>query len=296
MIRTQEEYNNACDFIDADMGLYDFQLSEKMSSYEYNLYLQDTEYYLNFLYEKIRTLEELCDYLDNYVDTKIKNAKSTIQDNVTLLDTAVSVYQDIIDILPDWSRTASVNLTDRDGTPLLTADYTDGIIQPMVRKDNILEPQLIYKPEANQAYQDNLATALKDNIYMAVYQHTAWKPVKETVYITVPAKADFNCIDIEPINCALTVEKTENGIIITMDPERYDKELRYFDFAPYTGSNLDKIACQAISYASDRSIKENQARQDAVYNKKMAEQYVTAVASKQQTAAANNEKAMAIDA
>ena len=41
MIKTQEEYINACDFIDSDMELYDFQISEKMNSYEYNLYLQD---------------------------------------------------------------------------------------------------------------------------------------------------------------------------------------------------------------------------------------------------------------
>ena len=78
MIRTQEEYNNACNFIDSDIELYDFILSEKMNSYEYNFYLQDTEYFLDFLYEKIRTLEELCDYLDNYVETKFYNTKKKI--------------------------------------------------------------------------------------------------------------------------------------------------------------------------------------------------------------------------
>ena len=296
MIRTQEEYNNACDFINNDMELYDFQLSEKMSSYEYNLYLQDTEYFLNFLYEKIRTLEELCDYLDNYVDTKLRTAKDTIQINTTLLDTAVSVYQDTIDILPDWNQTVSTGIVDRDGTLLSIANYDADTIQPAARKDHVLEPQLIIKTETNQAYQDNLTTAIKDNMYIAAYQQTTWEPIQETVHITVPTGADFNCVDIEPINCALIIEKTEDGISVTMNPSGYEKELRNFDYLPYTGSNLSKIAQPDIQYASDQSMIANQTKQNAVYNQNASEQYVADIVIQQQTATENNNKAMAVNA
>ena len=62
MIRTQDQYENACNFIDSDIELYDFMLSERMSSYEYNLYLQDTEYFLNFLYDFGLWLKKLLFY------------------------------------------------------------------------------------------------------------------------------------------------------------------------------------------------------------------------------------------
>lgn len=295
MIRTQEEYTNACNFIDSDMELYDFQLSEKMSSYEYNLYLQDTEYFLNFLYEKIRTLEELCDYLDDYIDTKLKQADQTIQIKMPLLDISASVFQDTVDILPEWNRITSVNLYDRDGTVLSVANDTGYILEPASRKDNILEPQLIVKKETNQAYKDNLTSAIQDGIYLTAYQHTNWQPIEETVHIMVPAGTDFNCVDITPINCAVTIAKTEDGIAVVMDPERYDKELRNFDYRPYTGSNLANIARTDIRYAPDQSVVANQTKQNNAYNQQMENRYISDILHRQQTEADNTQKAMAVN-
>ena len=56
MIKTLAEYKSALDYINTDLEMYDFELSDKMTSYEYNLYLQDIQYYLNMLYEKYRVL------------------------------------------------------------------------------------------------------------------------------------------------------------------------------------------------------------------------------------------------
>lgn len=295
MIRTQEEYNNACNFIDSDMELYDFQLSEKMSSYEYNLYLQDTEYFLNFLYEKIRTLEELCDYLDEYVDTKLRQADRAIQIEMPLLDISASTFQNTIDILPDWNRTTSVNLYDRDGTALSVANYTGHVLEPASRKDIILEPQLIIKKETNQAHKDNLTSAIQDKVYLTSYQRTNWEPIEETVHVTVPIGADFNCVDITPINCDITVAKTEDGISITMDPERYDKELRNFDYLSYTGSNLTNILYTEAQYAPDQSVIANQTKQNNAYNQQLEKQYISDILYRQQISADNTQKAITVN-
>ena len=72
MIRTAKQYKEAKDFIDKELELYDYALSEKMTSYEYNLYLQDTQYCFNILYEKLRVLEDLIEYLDYYKDAPIE--------------------------------------------------------------------------------------------------------------------------------------------------------------------------------------------------------------------------------
>ena len=41
MIKTLAEYKSALDYINTDLEMYDFELSDKMTSYEYNLYLQE---------------------------------------------------------------------------------------------------------------------------------------------------------------------------------------------------------------------------------------------------------------
>ena len=94
MIKTQDQYTNACSFIDSDIELYDFNLSERMSSYEYNLYLQDTEYFLNFLYEKIRTLEELCDFFDLSLANKIEKATEEIDKKISILENALDLQKE----------------------------------------------------------------------------------------------------------------------------------------------------------------------------------------------------------
>ena len=78
MIRTANQYKEAKDFIDKELELYDYALSEKMTSYEYNLYLQDTQYCFNILYEKLRVLEDLIEYLDYYSKVKIDKVKKDI--------------------------------------------------------------------------------------------------------------------------------------------------------------------------------------------------------------------------
>ena len=153
MIKTQEEYINACNFIDSDLELYDFQLSEKMTSYEYNLYLQDTEYFLNFLYEKIRTLEELCDYLDDYIDTKIRSAKEHISRTTALLEHSIDSYLngDICVIDPEWNQNTSSGLTDRNGRQIPVAELNTDWIGAAAQYTNEVKPQR-YKTTAETLY------------------------------------------------------------------------------------------------------------------------------------------------
>ena len=78
MIRTATQYKEAKEFIDTNPEFYDYTLSEKMNSYEYNLYLQDTQYYFNVLYEKLRELEDIIEYLERYSKKKISAARDII--------------------------------------------------------------------------------------------------------------------------------------------------------------------------------------------------------------------------
>lgn len=259
MIKTQEEYNNACDFIDSDMELYDFQLSEKMSSYEYNLYLQDTEYFLNFLYEKIRTLEELCDYLDEYIDTKINRTKKDIVKKIAFIQESMEQtrYGKTSDLAPVWNLGESQHIADRDGAWMPAAVVADKRIMSFSRKTNFIVPTLLSKEKTNEAYQDNLSTALRDGVYTVAYQHSRYIPVSEKIHVSLPENENYNCIDIEPVHCSLSIEKDDTGFIVTMYPDDYDKELRNFNFKPYTGSALNKVALPVDKYDVTKTVIDN---------------------------------------
>lgn len=292
MIKTQEEYNNACNFIDSDMELYDFQLSEKMSSYEYNLYLQDTEYFLNFLYEKIRTLEELCDYLDEYVDTKIRTAKEKIQQDTAFVKKSIQAYTEdkSTSVKPVWKHAASTYMEDRDGTVLPVAEQNASYIFPAARKNNPVMPLAFVKTQANNAYQDNITSAVRDGIYMASYQRSSYVPTEEEILVTLPDNASFNCVDIDPIGCDITLEKEKTGFRIKMTPNGYVKEFRNFDYGPFTGSALNKSRTIEYEYDPMQPLAGNKECRDTQQQKRIMDQYLNDVRQYQKTVTRNQTK------
>lgn len=320
MIRTQDQYENACNFIDSDIELYDFMLSERMSSYEYNLYLQDTEYFLNFLYEKIRTLEELCDFLEVSIENKIKSATEEIDKKLSMLENSLglknvqpdsltkpkkanvraiyiegteyfldngpldvfeepdqmyyagilsdepdelgiydflltsailtneidTIYQDMdgelddeyddfgkylksTSKLPNWNYNISQGIIDRDGSVMSIADCRFNMVMPLTKKYGEIIPQFVVKDAKNSAYQDNLATTLTDGYYLTSYQKTDCQQVTESINIIIPQDSEYNSIEIEPINCSISINKNDTGFEVIMDSFGYDKELRCFD-------------------------------------------------------------------
>ena len=292
MIKIQEEYNNACNFIDSDMELYDFQLSEKMSSYEYNLYLQDTEYFLNFLYEKIRTLEELCDYLDVYVDVKIRNAKEKIRRDTAFVKKSMAAFTEdkSVSVKPVWKHAASTYIEDRDGTVLPIAEQKDTMILPVARKNNPVTPLAFLKTKANNAYQDNISTAVRDGIYLASYQRSSYAPTEEEILITLPDNASFNCVDIDPIGCHIQLDRTETGIKVKMIPDSYVKEFRNFDYDPFTGSTLNKSRTVETNYDPMKTLADNKEKQDDRLRQQLIDQYRNDVLKYQQTVNRNQSK------
>lgn len=387
MIRTQDQYENACNFIDSDIELYDFMLSERMSSYEYNLYLQDTEYFLNFLYEKIRTLEELCDFLEVSIENKIRNATEEIDKKLSMLENSLglknvqpdflakpkkanvkaiyvegteyfldngpldifeepdqmyyagilsdepdelgiydflltsailtneidAVYQDIDDELddeyddfgkylkstsklPNWNYNISQGIIDRDGSVMSIADCRFNMVMPLTKKYGEITPQFAVKDAKNSAYQDNLATTLTDGYYLTSYQKTDCQQVTESINIIIPQDSEYNSIEIEPINCSISINKNDTGFEVIMDSFGYDKELRCFDFDTYKTCCLNKFIEDKISYDPVRSISDNY---DFVQEDKMPRirnKYIEEVADWQKTYNINNSKSKVLGA
>ena len=387
MIRTQDQYESACNFIDSDIELYDFMLSERMSSYEYNLYLQDTEYFLNFLYEKIRTLEELCDFLEVSIENKIRNATEEIDKKLSMLENSLglkniqpdsltkpkkanvraiyiegteyfldngpldvfeepdqmyyagilsdepdelgiydflltsailtneidTIYQDMdgelddeyddfgkylksTSKLPNWNYNISQGIIDRDGSVMSIADCRFNMVMPLTKKYGEIIPQFVVKDAKNSAYQDNLATTLTDGYYLTSYQKTDCQQVTESINIIIPQDSEYNSIEIEPINCSISINKNDTGFEVIMDSFGYDKELRCFDFGTYKACCLNKFTEDKISYDPVRSISDNY---DFVQEDKMPrikKKYMEEIADWQKTYNINNSKSKVLGA
>ena len=247
MIKTQDEYINACNFIDSDMELYDFQLSEKMSSYEYNLYLQDTEYFLDFLYEKIRVLEELCDYLDNYIDTKIEKEEKELDEKTTILEGTMTGYMANKEqiIVPEWD--SSIIVTDRDGNQLKTVEIKEQKIEGAARKVNYVKPISIQTLEENIAYAKT-SDFVQTGQYLSEHKEVENKDIQETLRIFLPEES-YNCIEYTPINAQIDIINNKKQYIdLRIRPSSYTKRQDPVDYYKYKDRNMDRIRVPRHKY------------------------------------------------
>lgn len=289
MIRTQEDYENACAFIDSDMELYDFQLSEKMSSYEYNLYLQDTEYFLNFLYEKIRTLEELCAYLENYTDTKIKTAEEEILQKTTALENTINQYMARQEraIVPDWDTTIPV--TDRDGSTIVSVTCHENHLEGAAKKTNYIKPLSVQILEGDMPYARS-SDFIKTGNYFSKHKTKEVKQIKEKLRIFLPENAKYNYIEYQPVNANATVTRNKKYIDITIVPDTYRKEKEAFSFEKYKDHYIDHIrADKPINNIPEPQIDKINRNKDK-NNKDKIDRYNCLVKQLQKRMTTNNQK------
>ena len=263
MIRTANQYKEAKDFIDKELELYDYALSEKMTSYEYNLYLQDTQYCFNILYEKLRVLEDLIEYFDYYSKVKIAKVKKDIAEKeVTLARSINSVDKKKgIAAAVTWEVNPINELKDRDGeiidAAFLNRDYsiTSGrtdtnhrIIKSIIKKSNV------------ECFSDNLDSCVADDIYISAYNLEAPQIIEEELEIEITEPENFDAIDFEAINCTVEYlgKTNDNHILLKVKADNMQKGLENFSHSTYKDSGLNSTAAVSFSYNRNNTVSKNQ--------------------------------------
>lgn len=293
MIKTQEEYTNACDFIDSDIELYDFQLSEKMSSYEYNLYLQDTEYFLNFLYEKIRVLEELCDYLDNYASSKLKAAQDEIDKKTEELESVLmrhEAYQDQ-SVVPDWD--ASYIVIDRNGGSIPIAQEVRGEIEGTAALTNQITPVSIQSMSGDIPYKIS-SDFVKNRSYLSEHKKANNTSVMESLRIFLP-NSEYNYIYFRPINADIVITN-QNKQYIDLDilSSTYKKAASPIFYEDYKDSCVDYIRTKGNQLDALSTQYNNMQNNASVKNEINNQNYLNRVLQFQEQADLNNQKSETI--
>jgi len=264
VIRTSAEYKEALDFIDKDIELYDFDLSEKMTSYEYNLYLQDTEFYLDTLYEKMRTLEDIVEYLEYYSNVKISKLKENIKNKQNVLEKVVDRYTDKTAIAYSiiWDQNSMVDIKDRDGSIIAAAEIdNNGSISAGGERSNYAIIKNIVKKSSHDTYSDNISSCVKDNIYLTFYNLEAPEKIEEELTVEALNNDKVNCIEFEPINCEITFEglNDQNQYVFKLKCNNATKEYENFNYKVFSESNLDSINNLGFNYNQSQTINKNQA-------------------------------------
>ena len=292
MIRTQEQYKEAKEFIDTNPEFYDYTLSEKMNSYEYNLYLQDTQYYFNVLYEKLRELEDMIEYLDWYSKKKISAAKGKINrkesDISSLAVTSSKPKYTAVRIEPDNS---SSNITDRDGSVLNKALVTgSGAITSSFIETDRRKILGVAKRTNQLCDSDNTNSFVKDSYYISSYSLDIPESIEEILEIELDNN-QFNRVDYEPINCKIEYlgKNDSNKIELKLSSDKMRKSRKRFNSKPYNGSNLDSIEKMDF-VAKSSSVSDNLTELNNGIDEYNRRKYLTAAQNYQELVVENERK------
>ena len=286
LINTEAEYNEALTFIDRDIELYDFDLSRKMTSLEYNLYFQDTEYYLDFLYEKTRTVEDIIDYIERYGNKKIEELNKLFEDNLEVLESAIDRYIDsaAVSLKPQWDFNPLNPITDRDGSIIsVLTTYSDGLTVNKNVNYNI-PIKSATKTSNYISYSDNIEDLVKDGYYISDYNLDKPDEIKEDLILEIDNPDDLNYINIKPLNCEYEINLNDDKqLVISLTSKNYTKEYENFDYNNFIKSNLDSIKSLEMAYNLADTINSNQNKLADLKDSDYRNKYINEVLEQQKT-------------
>lgn len=261
MIRTTAEYQSAIEFIKKDIELYDYELSEKMSSLEYNLYLQDTEYFLDFLYEKSRTIEDLIEYLEFYSSEKISKLRRELERSQEVLILSVDKYldKDFIAISPEWETKSASKIKDRDGSDIPIAVIADdNSILNSGETSNEMKAKTIIKDSTIVANSDNISTCIKEDYYIVEYNLDKPQKITENLIIDIYDATDVNNVSFNAINCEADFYlSSDNKITAVLTANNNTKEKQNWNYNKYTNSQLNSVNTTSLSFNRAKDIYSN---------------------------------------
>lgn len=238
MIRTKEQFESAKKFLESSPEFYDYTLSEKMNSHEYNLYLQDTQYYFNCLYEKLRVLEDLAEYLEWYSEKKVLAAKAAIQAKESA-ETGSLLYK-----RPSFSSNNQKPVYDRDGSIISSAKIEpDGAVTSNFSIICLNNITALTKASNSDSYKDNLTSFKKDGMYISEYRLDYPMVIEETLEVELESQSDFNRVQYTPINSELEYLGVfeNNKVKLKLIADCMEKSKEAFIHEAFKGSNLDSI-------------------------------------------------------
>lgn len=297
MIRTQEEYKEALSFIEKDLDLYDYDLSDKMSSLEYNVYLQDTQYYLNMLYEKMRSIEDMIEFLDYYTREKYRKL-SEICDKaeqfiLTMKDYNESDKRYDSAVSVEWESDNLLVIYDRDGQPLKHGNITNnGSILPAYKVTECFSPKSVTRVMNTEEmplipYSDNLDRINETGIYKVAYETTSSEvsSINDTIQFNFEESEiekinsiNYNLFDYRNIPVKISYIPEKKAISMKLTLVNFVDAEESIDIDSYTNSFLNKVNLENdTGFNTEKTVSKNIDRIRKLYESKNDKEYVQSI-------------------
>ena len=181
----------------------DVSISTKMNAAEINTLFNSIEDCFDKLYEKLRLLEDLHDFAEQYIQNEFSKTKKEVDDAILKLDTASELYTDTSVKAETVSFSSGSVIYDRDNRPISNAGIVNSntIIAGSVNMYDAA-PVSVFVKSNMTAYRRNKLPA--DNYKTFYVSETLFeKPVTETIEFIFSQPVKINYIDASAMNASV---------------------------------------------------------------------------------------------
>lgn len=198
-------------------------VASKMDSVEINQLMNGIKTALDKLYEKLRLLEDLHDFTKKYIQNEFKKNEAAFKRANADIDRATDTNENLVVQSMTASFATGIVMTDRDGTPIPTADYIDGTTLVPENTDMLVpEPASAVVASGKAAYR-RILTPAKNYKSFYVEEQPPAEPIRETVDFVYVNPVNINFIDVSPFKdkiLAMSVTD-ENDVKMPINPSSH---------------------------------------------------------------------------
>lgn len=194
--------------------------NEKMSASEVNGLFQGIETCLNKLYEKLRMLEDLHTFSEEYIKNEFNKVKPELDDAIVKLDQAEEDYSNTKTKANLLTFVGGNVMTDRDGSSINSAQIVDGDVI-LAGSVNILEaiPAKVVVNSSDIPYRRSKMPADNYKTFYAMESMPS-EPVKESIDLFFARPTIINFMKTSAFNSAISnvaIYKS-NDDVVNIDP------------------------------------------------------------------------------
>lgn len=184
-------------------GDYPSAMGEGLSSSEYNSNMSIIELRLNVLYQKIKYVQELTEYIKSYIESEIKSKNEEFKEKLKIISEVTDVYRDQNSIAQMVYFThCSEQIIDRDGKTVKAMDISDKKLVPPGNTVSTLRVKSIVSTSTAMKYSSTYNNLKNGESGGAVYlsENIINGGLDENITIQFENGATANYIDIPVIN------------------------------------------------------------------------------------------------
>lgn len=210
MLKTVENYKSSTDFINEDLPLQTKQQTFLLDSNLFNDTFKSFEDSLNKLYEKVRVLNDIIDYIENFADYKISTARNHIINNMKLLNLnrdRLKTNESIL-VSDDFTEDHLEIYKDRDGSVLNRCVVSNGnLVMSNTLNENNTDFYLTKKSPGSIVDRTDIIG--HDRSIISVYKtnEIISDGIKETIHIDFAEPVSLNYINLDLLNAKIESAK-----------------------------------------------------------------------------------------